>query len=639
MTRQPEALQQGRPRTTALALTVAAFAIVALVEGHLSLQPASAQESETAEEQLAAKYAPVVHLKEQEEPCDRKGEAYQPSPVEIVLGNPEVALRTGAAAETIVSSGPSAADLFEAGEDDYLDLPGNPKKPGCTYDEAFQRLRQQYPQAITYAHITGEPGYSELALQYWFYFYFNDWNNNHESDWEMIQLVFDAASAEEALSEPPVRVAYAQHGGGETSSWDDSKVRKSGDRPVVYSARGAQGSYYSASTFFGKGEHGTGFGCDNASGPSRIVETEARLIPNEVTSASDPFAWTTYQGRWGQRESGEFNGPTGPNMKTQWTEPLSWEEGLRDSSVVVPSDTIGPNAVRWFCGAVALGSSLLFGLGPAITVGLAVGVLAAATITIRQTQFSPASATPLRKRRQFGQILGAALRLYRQHAGLFLAIGAVFVPLGLLAGVLQSIVFNLAPVEPLLDVVDNRGLSGIIALSIGLLQFGIAYWIVSVAVIAAIAALDTDRPVTLRESYRTVRLNFGPLLRARVRALLIIFLLGITVIGIPIAIYRGVRWTFIEHTMLLDGARREDALGASAAVVNGNWLRTLGIAYVVVVLGLSTGPVIGMALVLLTSTALVAVNIISSIIYVIFIPYVAIALALLYFDLKERPGR
>jgi hypothetical protein len=172
-----------------------------------------------------------------------------------------------------------------------------------------------------------------------------------------------------------------------------------------------------------------------------------------------------------------------------------------------------------------------------------------------------------------------------------------------------------------------------------LLQFGIAYWIVSVAVIAAIAALDTDRPVTLRESYRTVRLNFGPLLRARVRALLIIFLLGITVLGIPIALYRGVRWTFIEPTMLLDGARREDALGASAAVVNGNWLRTLGIAYVVVVLGLSTGPVIGMALVLLTSTALVAVNIISSIIYVIFIPYVAIALALLYFDLKERPGR
>ena len=35
----------------------------------------------------------------------------------------------------------------------------------------------------------------ELALQYWLFYAFNDWNNLHEGDWEMIQLLFDAEDA------------------------------------------------------------------------------------------------------------------------------------------------------------------------------------------------------------------------------------------------------------------------------------------------------------------------------------------------------------------------------------------------------------------------------------------------------------
>ena len=40
-----------------------------------------------------------------------------------------------------------------------------------------------------------DPGYpGQLALQYWIFYVFNDWNNLHEGDWEMIQLNFDAAT-------------------------------------------------------------------------------------------------------------------------------------------------------------------------------------------------------------------------------------------------------------------------------------------------------------------------------------------------------------------------------------------------------------------------------------------------------------
>ena len=42
----------------------------------------------------------------------------------------------------------------------------------------------------------------KLALQYWFFYYFNDFANVHEGDWEMAQLVFHADTPEQALAHP-----------------------------------------------------------------------------------------------------------------------------------------------------------------------------------------------------------------------------------------------------------------------------------------------------------------------------------------------------------------------------------------------------------------------------------------------------
>jgi hypothetical protein len=52
--------------------------------------------------------------------------------------------------------------------------------------------------AVTYAHVIGEEpedGSRGIALQYWYFYYFNDADNTHEGDWEMIQLSWDAATA------------------------------------------------------------------------------------------------------------------------------------------------------------------------------------------------------------------------------------------------------------------------------------------------------------------------------------------------------------------------------------------------------------------------------------------------------------
>ena len=97
-----------------------------------------------------------------------------------------------------------------------------------------------------YAHVATEPGRpGKLALQYWFYYVFNDWNNTHEGDWEMIQLVFDANDAAEALAREPATVGYSQHEGAEQAAWGDDKLELvGGTHPVVHPAAGSHANFF-----------------------------------------------------------------------------------------------------------------------------------------------------------------------------------------------------------------------------------------------------------------------------------------------------------------------------------------------------------------------------------------------------------
>jgi hypothetical protein len=161
---------------------------------------------------------------------------------------------------------------------------------------------------------------------------FNDWNNTHESDWEMVQLVFDVTSAQEALSQVPVKVGYAQHGGGETSTWDDTKFGRDGDHPIVHPGAGSHGTYYGQEYDIGWGEGGTGFGCDNTSTPVNRVPLTAILVPNNPDPNSQ-FGWLTYNGGWGERQPSEWNGPNGPNPGKKWNDPIGSMDNWRTSSL------------------------------------------------------------------------------------------------------------------------------------------------------------------------------------------------------------------------------------------------------------------------------------------------------------------
>jgi hypothetical protein len=186
---------------------------------------------------------------------------------------------------------------------------------------------------------------------------------------------------------------------------------------------------------------------------------------------------------------------------------------------------------------------------------------------------------------------------------------------------------------------EGTVLDGALALAAGMIQFGIAYWLVISAVVASLAITDRGQRVGVTESYELTFSRFRPLVGARLRAIGIIALLSVTIVGIPLAIYLGVRWTFLEQAVLFDGANARDARRVSARVVSGHWWRTLGAGYSVAAVGIGLGPVIGMVFVLLSSIALTYINVITSIFYVALIPFVGIALTLLYFDLQARNER
>ena len=261
-------------------------------------------------------------------------------------------------AGTAVKEAPGMADIVGLGPETSLDFNGNPRRPGCTFEQDFDRLGAGQPD-VAYAHVATDPSApGRLALQYWFFWYFDDYVNTHEGDWEFIQLVWDVPTADEALRTAPVETGYSQHSGGECADWDGGKLERRGDHPVVYAAAGSHANFYTPDLFLGRSAD-QGFGCDDARPPGTSLQTQARLLPSGEVDPEGPDAWLLFQGRWGEFQKPPYDAPPGPRTKEEWSGPIAWQESLRDGSFAVPSGTsVGPTATGAFCAVVDVGGKI-----------------------------------------------------------------------------------------------------------------------------------------------------------------------------------------------------------------------------------------------------------------------------------------
>jgi hypothetical protein len=589
---------------------------------------------------LAQRYAPMMEIKKQRDPCDTLGEGYRPTSVDTVLGNPQVKLLRfpqGDVPARTLAQAPTARDLAGLGVDYNLDLPGDSLHPGCDYMKLSRRLTAAFPN-LTYARIAHEPGVHGLALQFWFYWIYNQFTDLHESDWEMIQLDFPVDTVEKALGASPTEAAYAEHAGGTRSSWSGGDLKREGDHPVVYPGAGSHASYFGSQLYLGNGK--SGFGCDDTRGPSQRLALTPELIPTRP-GYRGRYSWLTFNGIWGQKEPGFYNGPGGPNVHQQWLEPLRWAQGLRTEAPTVPvGNTFGPSATSAFCGGVTAGSkALLFATTHKWVAWLIfLALLAIALVAIRSTSWHKRDPLPLGQRLAGGEVLRAAHSLYRRHLALYRGIGLIFVPLAILAALCSSLILGTDNAHAFGAISGGRGFELAVTAAITILFVGIAFSLLIAAVANSLLEIDRGGKPTPASVYRAALGRIGTLLAIMLAVAFTVGLLSLTVIGIPLAILKGVDWAFATPEAMIRGTGARESLRASTRLVRRRWWPVAGFVFVVLGINVISGAAVGIVLISVTSLPLVAINVVGSIVYVFVVPYCSIAMILERYSLSASPS-
>jgi hypothetical protein len=619
---------------------LSAFSAIVLLL--LAVAPAAPAAGDTrqAEEELVEKYSPRLMLREQEHPpCDTEAEQYEATAVETVLGNPTVELSEAPDGKEVpIKRRPTAGDVAGLGEDHHLNLEGQPLGDTCVYARAFAKLKREgKAPPVTYAHVAREAGRPGLAIQYWFFWYFNQFNDLHEGDWEGMQISFDASAPEEALEEEPSEIVLYQHAGGERAEWNGGKVQKEGDHPVVYPAAGSHATFYDAAIYVENGRKGSGVGCDNTTAPHTRLDVRPVLVPTDP-SPNGRFRWLTYEGRWGQLAKGFNNGPTGPLLKERWLEPLSWQETTRTTSPRLPVGSIlGEGVTGAFCGTVADVTSFLnrnqeepWLLPTALLI--AAGLLA---LLVFGTRWRPAELDELRKRRALGQILHADARLYARHWRAFAAIGLSAAPV---IGVVTLLSWLVAGGQSGQQIDESAGRSGLhVAVGETIQGVGqpLALVIMAAATIVAVRLLAETGQTGFLAAYRTMLRRFWRVVGAQLLAMIAVFAMAITIVGLPFAAWKFIRWQFVQQEILFNDRRIRDAFRASSELVRGRWWLTVRVAGVLFLISTVAGPVLAFALIF-TNLSLIVINAIGALVFALMIPYVAIGGTLLWFDLQAR---
>jgi hypothetical protein len=601
----------------------------------LALAPAAAA-TVAQETALAERYAPVVRLVADTGSCE-PDKPYQPIDVNALFGEPTVAL-TGPWSGDVVKIAPEAKDLGEQLFGYHLDFPGNALRPGCDYLDWESRLTEGKTPTV-YAHVATDsehPG--KLALQYWLFYVFNDWNNLHEGDWEMIQLVFDAPNAEEALGAEPVEVGYSQHEGAEQADWGDDKLELAGDtHPVVHPAAGSHANFYGEALYLGRSAS-EGVGCDDTRGPTFDVRPAVQTIPSAPSDAVREFPWIGFPGRWGEQRPSFFNGPTGPNVKDQWTHPIEWSQDWRSRSYTVPGSTIfGQSATGFFCGAVEQGSTALVRLiDHPVGFGLVVAALALIVlILLARATWRPSAPVRLAHRRAWGQILAASARMYVRRIPLFLGLGVLLVPISLLTTLFQALVLHATSIFGI-QTGESGGLAAFLALTIGTALTLLGLGLVQAATARALVVLDGGADVSVLAAYRLAFDSVVPLFGALLLAVLAVSLLASTFFLVPIAVWLSGRWALAVPAVELEEARALGALRRSGELVRGRWLKVASLIVAGGAVVLLAGALLGVLLILVTDAPFWLVNVVAGVVYAVTMPFVALTTAYVYFDARVR---
>jgi hypothetical protein len=229
----------------------------------------------------------------------------------------------------------------------------------------------------------------------------------------------------------------------------------------------------------------------------------------------------------------------------------------------------------------------------------------------------------MRRERDLGAIVGDS----------FTILFANFRPLA--AVVFPAVVTSIA-VSVVLLAIENAVAAFVASIVAFAVQFAV-YEVVEAAGVGYLDARDRGEPLTSADALDRAQERLGIILGAAIRAFAISFLMAITIVGIPWAVMRFIRWAFLSQTIMIEDKRGEAVLASSAELVRGYWWVTFGrLIVTTLVVGFPAFVVYQVAAV---AISLVIGGIVSGLLVFVTAPYAIISTTLMYFDLKTRKAR
>lgn len=159
----------------------------------------------------------------------------------------------------------------------------------------------------------------------------------------------------------------------------------------------------------------------------------------------------------------------------------------------------------------------------------------------------------------------------------------------------------------------------------------LAYMLMQCALILGVAESTLGREVNIKRSFSFAFDRLWTVVLASLMVAVAVMLMAVTVIGIPLAIYFGIRWSFAIPVIMLEGLGAREAISRSSDLVRGTWWRVFGIIIVLAVIAAVISGLLNLILFFVPEVRGTVANIISS-------PLTMIGTILLYFDLRLRAG-
>jgi hypothetical protein len=261
------------------------------------------------EKQLALKYEPYLHF--------AAGEKFFPTNANYHIIKSELYEKKSDDSNELIERFPDVASIAQYTTENYF--LNNTLGGYEEIAEDYKQNRESFGDKI-YAHVTSEAGF--IIVQYWFFYAFNPGTlNQHQGDWEMIQIVLDS-------TETPQYAVYSQHHAGERADWKDvEKVDET--HPRVYVALGSHASYFRQ--YQGK----LGIESDTLGNAYTLKPEDLEMIYlGEKGAGNHPSSqdWLEFGGRWGNwdRMIDAYVGSAGPSglghneNAEKWLNPVSW---------------------------------------------------------------------------------------------------------------------------------------------------------------------------------------------------------------------------------------------------------------------------------------------------------------------------